>query len=161
MSLAFDCHIDYVVRVVKRRIGFVKCFATLFKKPLSFWTLYRFYIHPIFVNCLVVWNSLLDYQINELEKVFHFYLRFTALKIGKPMPHFSHNYSEICETSNILILYSSKRKSDFVFAGKLLNGLIDCDAFKNKFDYYVPPRQLCYNNRLFIIPIIKNNIVAK
>lgn len=160
-DLSFDIHVDYIVNLAKRRINFLYRYTKSFNKPETFRSLYYAYVYPILSYCSIVWNNLQDYQIYKLEKVLHKFLRIAGCRIGKPVNYFNHDYSNICTTLSIPNLESSRTRADLIFVVKLLYGVFDNSQLLDSFDFYIAPRVLRNNNRMFNIPLLNVSALSK
>ena len=79
---------------------------------------------PILNYASTVWSPFYNYEINKLESVQHFFLRYLAWKSGSPMDWRDHDYSEVMPRFKIPTLESVRLKFDARLAFNIINELI-------------------------------------
>lgn len=132
-GLSFQSHIDYVVSRTARLLGFIKRSTHSFSDITAIIHLYRSLLIPIFTYASQIWSPHQQYLMDRLESIQHRFLRYLAFKMGAPMHPFAHDYTEVALDVNIQTIKSLFHYHDCLYAFRVINGLVSCDAIRETF----------------------------
>ena len=139
-SFSFTRHIQHVVAVSNKALGFVSRNSADFADPSTLRYLYITLVLPHLEYASVIWAPRWEKYRTQLERVQHRFLRLLAYKTGQPLARFDHNYGPVMSRANIRSLEHRRRVTDLAFLYRILNGMVDNPRVLALVNFNVPVR---------------------
>ncbi|XP_050531542.1 uncharacterized protein LOC126900110 [Daktulosphaira vitifoliae] len=132
-DLSFSEHISFIYGKAMRMLGFIRRQCYDFKNIDCLKTLYCTMVRPILEYGTIIWNSYQLNQINRLNNVQSYFLRYLSYK-------FLMNCStkEIAMRLGLHSLSSRRKFNDASFIHKILNNNINCPEMLKKISLSIP-----------------------
>ena len=150
VKLSFKDHIDYAVSKSFKKLYYIHRKSALLKNVQTLVTIYNALVKPVLLYASTIWRPHYDVDWRSLDKVQHFFLRSAAVKVGKRMSWFDHDYSEI---SNEISVCGLNATCDYNDLFKMFNNYVDAPALLEKFNIRVPGKIFRNYKQLFRVPI--------
>lgn len=117
-ALDFTFHIEGSVLIALRLLGFIRRSTRGFSYRSPILYLYNSLVLPVLAYGCIIWASDYECHIIKLESAQHKLVQHLSYKICAPMSFVDHNY---------YCLVDKLQYYDFLFAYKIMHGMINCD----------------------------------
>ncbi|XP_022178173.1 uncharacterized protein LOC111039148 [Myzus persicae] len=129
-------HIAMITSRAFKVLGFIMRLSKDFKLSKSLKSLYCALVRPILEYGSVVLDPYTVFDINQLERVQHRFLRFCCFVLG--IPHLAHDYTNIPNVLDLPTLAERRRTLNIKFIRGLITNHIDSPCLLSQVNFKVP-----------------------
>ena len=138
-DLRFDSHVNNKVNEAYRMLGFIKRSCYALSNKTAFLMLYNAYVRSKLEFASIIWESLQENRINQVEMVQKKFLKFLSKKIYGIDDRFT-TYSVVLARHEACALSIRRSQANFLYAFKILHGFECNQSFLERFFFNVRPR---------------------
>ena len=138
----FNNHIDHVIAVTSKMVGFIKRATYCFNSGDCLSYLYKSLVLPHFTYCSIIWQPFTRTNYERLNSITRNFLRYTAYKMGCPMSFDDHSYETVSSKLNIYTIESYHQVCDLLFAYSAI-----CSSGTNDNQFHFDMRTRAYDLR--------------
>lgn len=128
-QLSFKTQIINMVNKAFKILGFIKRIGKDFQNQDTFKTLYNSLVRSKLEYCCVIWNTNIEYLINEMEKVQRNFLRYLYFKTEGIYPHYKNHpvrSADLLLKFDYQSLMLRRKCTEALTLFKIVNNLMDC-----------------------------------
>ena len=138
-KLTFTHHIDNIIAMSYKSLGFLIRSSREFKSPETINSLFYSLVRSRLEYASVIWQPYYQVHIDKIEKIQSRYLRFLSFKIDGYYPPFTVSRTSLLTRFVFSTLEHRRFYFSLAFLFKLLNNIIICPDLLAKINIYVPP----------------------
>lgn len=143
-KLAYDIHIDNIVKKANRSLGFIKRFCAQLKSIKAMKILYCSYVRSTLEYCSQVWNPHYNIYIDRIEMTQRKFMRYLQYKSKS----YDNTYEGRCSRHHILPLELRREISDTIFFTKIAQSQVDSPELLSLIGLRVPTRSVVRASRM-------------
>ena len=135
-KLLFDIHINNIISLAYKSLGFIMRISNDFKYAKTFKLLYCTLVRGVLEYASQIWNPKYTIYISRIEAVQKKFIKFLCFSLG--IPYSSRNYLKMCRKFHFLTLESRREVADLVYLHKIATSKINCPELLTQIQFRIP-----------------------